>query len=337
MLQQIHVKIHILVKQFFYTLWHQKKQIESSETDYHYKNDSNYLFLFKGNKIIKYCYDNIDDIFNVKRLEISNKETILDVGIGLYKNTIICQHNMTKKLSYHSIFYDQIGTKWSFKTRILSIHCGMYHQILIDECDNAFGLGDNHFGQLGCGSIQKINKYKPIFSKVKLCECLPKSTIIVSTDNIIFSTGNNYSTVIGQDSQQDIFKQFKRIGYFDNSKLKIVEIKHGYFYTLFKDSDGLIYCWGFINDEFQSFNDKNPCILNDDIHILQYCAGKQQIYLLIELTDSLGFTVLGRNFVNNQNNCTVDIYELYQFTHNHNPIIDMFACGQSLILVQSLF
>lgn len=319
--------------QFEYNLVDSRLEFCLNNQNYNIKHDSTKIILFKGQNLRLYNYNVINDKFCFQEMQI--EENIIDCGLGSFKSTIICNANsksMTKKMSYYTLGL-KIGQKWSFKTRINSITGGYNHQILVDEYGIAYGVGDNDSGQLGLGDIDSVKIFTKIMNQVKKVHCLHMSSFIIRQDDTIYSTGSTIWTKIGHYDYTGSIKHFTIIPYFAKRQTKIIDIQHGYTYTLFFDTNKLMYLWGW-GRTFQHFDHMVPGIMDDKI--LKYCAGGKDVFFFVKLdNDSIGFKVWGNNFINKTNNSTVNIHKLYQFIGSEAPIIDLLFSGRSLFFIQS--
>lgn len=89
-----------------------------------------------------------------------------------------------------------------------SVACGAYHTIIIDLDNNVWGFGNNSAGQLGLGDKRNKNRPTPILFpgdeiKAKSVSCGFKFTIIIDTNNNVWSFGDNGSGQLGLGDKQD--------------------------------------------------------------------------------------------------------------------------------------
>lgn len=321
-----------------YNLWNNKHGFIEKNEHYSYQQSqvqTGAMLLFKD----QHLKQNIIHDHNVKqyKYQIDNGNSIIDVCQGTgWRHIILCKNDSNSTLKpYYMLCNLKLSSIKYFLTKILSVQCGDAHSIYIDYNGNAYAQGNNAFGQ--CGFPQEFKTLKDItliHEKVHMAFCLRFSSIIITKDNQIYSTGYNEYACIGHNIWLNKINQFTQIHYFSKTKTCITQVRTGYNYCTYIDKNGVIYFWGRTStllycDELQ------PLIIGKDWKIIKWYASAQNLYFIIDLGNDIGFHVQGINFINEEKDSTVSISKLYNKLNSSLPILDFFPSQNELFIVQA--
>jgi hypothetical protein len=84
--------------------------------------------------------------------------------------------------------------------RISSLSCGLAHCLLLEDSGQLWGLGSNHFGQLGLGHCIDTSLPVPVggFSSCSSVACGAAFSLVVCNGGVVFSCGSNEHLQLGR-------------------------------------------------------------------------------------------------------------------------------------------
>jgi alpha-tubulin suppressor-like RCC1 family protein len=197
---------------------------------------------------------------------------IKDVICGSYHTFILTVNNKIFAAGSNSTgqlglgdYYDRhefTEIDWT-NGNIKQVACGDEHTIILTENNEIFASGRNNYGQLGLGDLE--NRYEFIkiqwpFGNIKQIICGGDYTLILTSDNQIFASGNNENGQLGLDNfdiNQSI--EFIKINEFQLTRENIKQVACGFAHTIILTENNNIYGFG--------SNTSGQLGLNDDDNI----------------------------------------------------------------------
>lgn len=96
---------------------------------------------------------------------------------------------------------------WLKNDRVNSISCGDEHTALVTEAGKVYVFGSNDWGQLGLGHSHTVTKPTCVkffkMHRAKLVACGRNHTLVYTTDNKLFTFGNNGDSQLGVETNQN--------------------------------------------------------------------------------------------------------------------------------------
>jgi alpha-tubulin suppressor-like RCC1 family protein len=140
-----------------------------------------------------------------------NLGKIRNISIGKSHNIIlnennelyVCGSNYSSQLGLCDYENRNVYTYTKLENnfgKIKNIHCGSYHNIILNENNEIFVVGNNSFGQLGLGDNNDRNVYTKLehnFGKIKYIYCGAYHNIILNENNELFVCGDNMRGQLG--------------------------------------------------------------------------------------------------------------------------------------------
>ena len=185
-------------------------------------------------------------LFSKTQKQLKNSSTPQKVKIPQIAKQISCSNNST-------VIFSEDGNLYSFGTdnfpniintilNIDFIECGGYHLICKTIDNEIYVLGENANGQLGTGDFTshstpyKCNNWPDSIVDIK-CGCF--HTLVLTSNQEVFSCGRNYSGEIGRDTDREHSASFKKLDIFE-----ITRIACGGCHSMLLDANNDIYMFG---------------------------------------------------------------------------------------------
>ena len=229
-------------------------------------NDKHDLFVCGNNSFGQLgLKDYIDRNIYTKITDNYNFGNIVQICSGFSHNIILnsrnelflCGNNEFGQLGFGDIvtrnFYVKLNHKFG---KIVQIHCGFFHNIILNDKNELFVCGRNCEGQLGFGDNFDRNKFKKLkhnFGTILQIRTNSYFNIILNNNNELFVCGRNtYGQLgLGHNNEQNSYIKL------EHTMNKIKEIKCGMIHNLIlteKDGQNELFTCG-IN--IQEPNEKN--------------------------------------------------------------------------------
>ena len=171
----------------------------------------------------------------------------------LVKPTVICGIDCTIMNSTTGEFYyfgnhllsddKSVQPKlFSIKKRIVSICCGFFHFICLEDDGLVYTLGSNQFGKLGVGEEIKFSEemLKVNLPCIRVISCGDDFNVCLATNGKVFAFGKNNFGQIGIGNKYEIYYPQQIEGL-----KEIMFIECGATFSFCKSIKGKVYCWGF--------------------------------------------------------------------------------------------
>lgn len=185
----------------------------------------------------------IHDFGEISRKEKANfilwKESYINHGkVVVFGSNGSGQLGLNNTQDYNIITQIFTGPELS-RIRAKIVSCGDVHTIIVDINNNVWSFGDNNFGQLGLGDIQR--RFIPtqiLETKAKAVSCGANFTIIIDMNDEIWGIGAN---LVGQSGLGNL--EFSSIPH-KIMDIKIKSISCGAFHTMVVDLNNNIWTFG---------------------------------------------------------------------------------------------
>jgi alpha-tubulin suppressor-like RCC1 family protein len=171
-------------------------------------NENNELYVCGDNELCHLGLGDCDDINVYTKLE-HNFGKIKNIYCGAGNNIILNYNNELFVRCYN--YSDQLGLDDNNKInvytklehnfgKIINIYCGYFHNIILNENNEIFVIGNNSYGQLGLGDYDNREVYTKLehnLGKIKNIYCGGFHSIILNENNELYVCGFNGSGQLG--------------------------------------------------------------------------------------------------------------------------------------------
>ncbi|KAJ5079464.1 regulator of chromosome condensation [Anaeramoeba ignava] len=281
-----------------------EKQIKQISSDY------STIFLFKNGKAIEYLRDSkqnpekIQIEENIQKVTVGGEnEAILTIEGNVFaKGEYINQENPNEFINISSLIEDT-------NDRIIQdIVSGLYSIYLLTSNQNVYGIGSNHYGQLGFDSKTIYQTQKPILMMKNVSKIFSGSSSIsvflLNSNQELFGCGYNFWSQLGLGEsiqETDEEEKIEKLTKIQNiPKGKIIDIQSGNIHSimLIEDEDEnpkrkLYSCGHSLNNGLEKNRNefteiKSPLFENDD-YILDFSVGTNHTLILTSKEKLIGF------------------------------------------------
>ncbi|KAJ5078704.1 hypothetical protein M0811_14762 [Anaeramoeba ignava] len=268
------------------------------------------IFLFKNGKAIEYLRDSNQNPFkiqieNIQKVTVGcfNVAILTKEGNVFAKGYDINPENRNEFINISSLIEDK-------NDRIIEdIVSGVGSIYLLTSNQNAYGIGDNHYGQLGFWTMEKTEK--PILMMKNVSKIFSGNSsnhvFLLNSNQELFGCGNNEYGQLGLGESIKEETKIQKLTQIQNiPKGKIIDIQCGYFHSIMlienenQNPKRKFYSCG--NYQFNGLGKdentyefteiKSSLFENDDI-ILDFSVGDPHSLILTSNSKLIGF---GRNF-----------------------------------------
>ena len=209
----------------------------------------------------KHCIINVLNNTKIKQISCGTDHTLILNNIG---NIYVCGNNNNGQLCLllsNTKLYNFILNKNIIDKNIIQIECGHLFTLILDINGNVYGFGNNEYGQIGLGKLNK--KYKnfelcktKIDENIKYIQCGYNFSCILDIYGNVYAFGKNDKGQIGNNGIERCYYEPWKLVYPKNVKV----MKCGRFYCILVDGSGVVY--GFGSNDVYLNNSENIVISN---------------------------------------------------------------------------
>ena len=224
---------------------------------------------------------------------------------------------------------------------ITKVACGCRYTMFLDSTGKVYSCGDNGWGQLGQGNTTQLLEPTQITSTnistqiITNIVCGSNHTLFVNSTGRVYSCGNNSNGQLGQNNTTQLLGPTLITATSISTKI-ITNIAAKFFFTMFVDSTGKVYCCG--NNSNGQLGQNNttqllvPTIINNTISTKTItnigCGSFYTMFLdSTGIVYSCGLNTNGQLGHNNTTQLLVPTVIEYFVTNNIK--ITNIACGDS--------
>ncbi|KAJ5067275.1 regulator of chromosome condensation [Anaeramoeba ignava] len=269
------------------------------------------IFLFKNGKAIEYLnerdsYQNPEEIQieeNIQKVTVGeqNEAILTKEGNVFAKREDINPKNPNEFINISSLIKNK-------KDRIIEdIVSGFSSIYLLTSNQNAYGIGDNYYGQLGINT--RIYERKPILMMKNVSKIFSGNTslyvFLLNSNQELFTCGyNGYGQLgLGKSIIEEEEEEIKKLTKIQNiPKGKIIDIQCGSWHSVMlienEENKRKLYSCGywkynlFGKDTYEFTEIKSSLFENDDDNIIDFSVGNEHTLIL---TSKGKFIVFGNN------------------------------------------
>ncbi|KAL0482019.1 ultraviolet-B receptor UVR8 [Acrasis kona] len=244
---------------------------------------------------------------------------IESVHTGYYHSILKLKEGVTASFGQNK--FGQLGNNQTVSTpilidttqlagkKIMKISCGRYHSVISTDDHLLFSFGSNTHGQLGTNNVSTITEYipTPVYMsghlnniKISQISCGNEHTLVLSSDNKLFSFGSNQFGQLGigaKVKQEPIAVPVTMSGVL--LEKSISQISCGAYHSVVVTKDGRVYSYGDnlngqlghgqkTKSEFSPVEVDTTGVLSNK-HVVQASAGTSHTVLLTSDGDLYSF------------------------------------------------
>ncbi|KAJ5071774.1 hypothetical protein M0811_09934 [Anaeramoeba ignava] len=305
------------------------------------------IFLFKNGKAIEYLKEN-DPNRNPEKIQI--EENIQKVTVGYDNEAILTSegnvfakffdinpNNTNEFINISSLIEDT-------NDRIIQDIVSGYNSIyLLTSNQNAYGIGDNYYGQLGFDNetLQKTEKPNLMMKNVSKIFSGNSSLAVffLNSNQELFGCGYNYyrQLGLGESKEETYIKKLTKIQ--NIPKGKIIDIQSGRYHSIMLIEDEnpkrkLYSCGNYyfngIGKRTNEFTEIKSSLFENDDNILDFSVGDSHTLILTQKGKLIGFGVnsFGQLGTGNKENQLIPIQiELPKLRFNEDISNYHISCG----------
>ncbi|KAJ5069086.1 claret isoform a [Anaeramoeba ignava] len=273
------------------------------------------IFLFENGKAIEYLNDSNQNPEKIqieeniqKVLNSFQNEAILTIEGNVFAKGKNVNLKNIKEFINISLLIEDTNDRV-----IQDIVSGLSSIYLLTSNQNAYGFGDNLFGQLGFDSETLLITQKPILMMKNVSKIfsgnISKHVFLLNSNQELFGCGNNYSGQLGLGESRKEESKIQKLTKIQNiPKGKIIDIQSGYMYSimlienenenenpkrkLYSCGDYRLNGLGKYENTYKFTEIKSSLFENDD-NILDFSCGADHTLILTSNSKLIGF---GKNF-----------------------------------------
>ncbi|KAJ5079428.1 claret isoform a [Anaeramoeba ignava] len=270
------------------------------------------IFLFENGKAIEYLREN-DSKQNPEKIQIENiqkvivgwqNETILTIEGNVFaKGNNINPKNPNQFINISSLIEDT-------NDRIIQdIASGAHSIYLLTSNQNAYGIGSNHFGQLGFDSETLPKTEKPILIMKNVSKIFSGNSsehvFLLNSNQELFGCGNNESGQLGLGESRQKETKIQKLTKIQNiPKGKIIDIRSGGIHSIMlienenenQNPKRKLYSCGYYecnglgkNENTYEFTEIKSSLFENDDNILDFSVGFNHNLILTSNSKLIGF------------------------------------------------
>ncbi|KAJ5072953.1 claret isoform a [Anaeramoeba ignava] len=307
------------------------------------------IFLFKNGKAIEYLNQNPSKIQieeSIQKVTVSfENEAILTIEGNVFaKGRDINPKNPKEFINILSLIEDT-------NDRIIEdIVSGAYSVYLLTSNHNIYGIGSNHFGQLGFDSKTLKKTEKPILMMKNVSKIFSGNTSIhvflLNSNQELFGCGYNGDTQVGLGESRKEEAKIEKLTKIQNiPKGKIIDIQCGYYHSIMlienenqnQNPKRKLYSCGWsryngLGTNTYEFTEIKSSLFEDDDYILEISVGFEHTLILTSNSKLIVFGnntygQLGTGDTNNQTKSIPNQIELPKLRFNENISNYHISCG----------